>query len=124
MPGCCKQGGSNLDRLIIPPTWSKAYDTPFLDIWKKAYEHLTTATCLIIIGYSLPPTDQFFRFFLLSALAARERPLDRVVVVDKAHRSQEKDGIYNRWTFLERFLIPKEKILYHFAGFEVALDQL
>src|SRR5258707_9413910 len=46
---------------IVPPTWEKTdYSAGFENIWAHAANHLAEAENIVVIGYSLPPTDQFF----------------------------------------------------------------
>lgn len=46
---------------IVPPTWEKAeYNTGFENMWAHAAKQLAEAENIIVIGYSLPPSDQFF----------------------------------------------------------------
>jgi NAD-dependent SIR2 family protein deacetylase len=48
---------------IVPPTWNKGtHHTRLERAWKKAAAHLSEAECIFVIGYSLPPTDEFFRY--------------------------------------------------------------
>ncbi len=48
--------------LIVPPVWSKvAYHRQLAGVWKQAAEALSKADTIIVIGYSLPESDAFFR---------------------------------------------------------------
>lgn len=48
--------------LIVPPSWNKSdYHHALSNIWKKAAEHLGSASSIFVIGFSLPETDAFFR---------------------------------------------------------------
>lgn len=48
---------------IVPPTWNKTqHHLGIAPVWRRAAEHLATADNIIVIGYSLPETDQFFRY--------------------------------------------------------------
>ncbi|MBE7439176.1 MAG: SIR2 family protein [Spirochaetales bacterium] len=52
-----KQRGS-MKYTIIPPEWNKKYnEEPFSVLWKKAAAALKSTKQLILIGYSMPPTD-------------------------------------------------------------------
>jgi hypothetical protein len=70
--------------LIVPPTWSKAeYQETLKPIWRQACKALSTAQNVFVIGYSLPPSDQFFRsFFALSTLS--DSIIDRFWLFDPA----------------------------------------
>ncbi len=54
--------------LLITPTWNKSFTSQLADIWKKAVLALRAATRVIILGYSMPPTDQHFRYLLAAGL--------------------------------------------------------
>jgi hypothetical protein len=48
--------------LIVPPSWNKSdYHHALSNIWKKAADHLGSASSIFVIGFSLPETDAFFR---------------------------------------------------------------
>jgi hypothetical protein len=66
--------------VIVPPTWNKANHYQGLsDVWANAAHQLEEAEYLFIIGYSLPPTDAFFR--MLYALGTvGKNPLTKIVV--------------------------------------------
>ena len=54
--------------LLVAPTWQKIFSGHLTTVWKQAVEALKTATRLIIIGYSLPSTDQHFKYLLAAGL--------------------------------------------------------
>jgi NAD-dependent SIR2 family protein deacetylase len=57
--------GSALDPvpILVPPTWNKAADTGDLrEVWKRAAQELASADNIVVIGYSFPVTDTFFRY--------------------------------------------------------------
>jgi len=55
--------------LLLPPTWKKSFDGPLLaGVWSAAVEKLSTATRIIIIGFSIPPTDMHFKYLLAAGL--------------------------------------------------------
>jgi len=48
---------------IAPPTWNKTqYHHQLQSVWRAAAKELSNAENIIICGYSLPETDQFFRY--------------------------------------------------------------
>jgi hypothetical protein len=50
------------EALIVPPTWSKAeYHVQLESVWRAAARELSGAQRIFVFGYSLPPTDEFFR---------------------------------------------------------------
>ena len=49
--------------LIIPPTFNKGAENQYLsEVWRSSVEVLKEAENIIVIGYSLPETDQFFKY--------------------------------------------------------------
>jgi NAD-dependent SIR2 family protein deacetylase len=50
--------------VIVPPTWNKGgfSSTSMKTVWARAAEHLAEAEYIVIIGYSVPPTDHFFHY--------------------------------------------------------------
>jgi len=48
---------------MAPPTWNKTqYHTQLESVWRAAAQELSEAENIFICGYSLPDTDQFFRY--------------------------------------------------------------
>lgn len=48
--------------LIVPPSWNKAdYHSTLSAVWASAANHLSSAEYIVVMGYSLPETDAFFR---------------------------------------------------------------
>lgn len=69
---CClditKLHGS-IDKMnIVPPTWNKYSNKDLKMIWKKAHKLLASANHIRILGYSLPVSDSYIKYFLKSAL--------------------------------------------------------
>jgi NAD-dependent SIR2 family protein deacetylase len=49
--------------VIVPPTWNKGqHHSQLASVWRRAAYHLAEAEHVFIIGYSLPETDEFFRY--------------------------------------------------------------
>jgi hypothetical protein len=65
------------DPVIVPPTSSKRQGHQELRrVWRGAAVELAEARNIFVIGYSLPPTDHFFReLFGLGTISARLRRL-------------------------------------------------
>jgi hypothetical protein len=76
-------GGWDPEPLIVPPTWTKGeYQQLVRRVWKRAAEELEKAAYIVIIGYSLPPTDQFFKWLFSIGTAGRTL-LRKVILIDK-----------------------------------------
>jgi hypothetical protein len=76
------QHGVDLEPVLVPPTWSKGeYHREIGNVWRRAAAELKQARHIFVLGYSLPPTDQFFR--LLFALGTEgEAVLRRMSIYD------------------------------------------
>jgi NAD-dependent SIR2 family protein deacetylase len=72
------------DPFIIPPTWNKTQHYEYIQrIWARAAKELSDARMIVVIGYSIPPTDEFFKH--LFALSIFGGPLiDCVAVVNRS----------------------------------------
>jgi SIR2-like domain len=53
---------------IIPPTWKKDSRGAFNEIWEGSLTALSNATRVVIIGFSMPPTDLHFKYLLAAGL--------------------------------------------------------
>jgi len=88
-----------LEPVVIPPTWSKAVaGTPIAKIWATAVSEIRNAFQLVVIGYSMPPTDTFFQYLLTLGLESNPG-FHRVVVVnrDKSDALRERyEGVFSR----------------------------
>lgn len=72
------------DPVIVPPTWDKGKAHAALTrVWQVAAKRLREADHIVVIGYSLPETDAFFRNFYSVATVGPE-PLQSFLVYDKA----------------------------------------
>ena len=84
-PSCNHQ----VEPVIVPPTWAKGGQSTILrPVWTRALQALREAGRIFIIGYSLPRTDEFFKYLLALALATNER-LDKIIVVNPSKEAQD-----------------------------------
>lgn len=76
-----KQKG-NLKFTVIPPEYHKAYDRGvFLRLWKSAGSALHRATEVVLIGYSLPPSD--LHSTALLRVSVKNQALKSLVIVNR-----------------------------------------
>jgi hypothetical protein len=54
---------------IVPPTWNKKIHEKILPAWQAAFRLVAEANEIRFIGYSLPETDSYFRYFLKAAIS-------------------------------------------------------
>lgn len=68
--------------MIVPPTDSKlGHRRALAQVWRHAADQLAEASRVAIVGFSLPPTDEFFRsFFGVSTLSPKH--LEKFMVFD------------------------------------------
>jgi hypothetical protein len=107
------------DPLIVPPTWNKTqYHKELQAVWRRAAQRLAEAENIFVIGYSLPPTDEFFRY--LYALGTTGQVwLKRFWVFDP----DQSGSVERRF---RRLLGPmaKSKFKVHKEVFSHAIEQL
>lgn len=61
----CSDSTCEVEPVIVPPTWNKALSHAALgNVWGRAARELSDAENIIVIGYSLPKTDYYFRHLL------------------------------------------------------------
>lgn len=75
---------------LVPPTDSKGpYRERIQPVWTAAARELSQASSIAIVGYSLPPTDAFFRnFFGVGSISTT--PLQRLWVIDPCMSTLER----------------------------------
>ena len=120
----CQSPERKLEPFIVPPTWNKgSYGRPLQQVWKGAFEEIKQATRLIIIGYSLPETDSYFKYLLATSLS-ENRPLQQIIVVDPAGGVDTKESsVEKRY---REFLAPnfvRRNFTFHKMDFQQWLDQ-
>ena len=73
--------------LIVPPTGEKQrLQSLIKPVWREAAKVLKSAEVLVIIGYSFPINDQFFKnFFSLSTIGKGD--LEKLIVIDPSQES-------------------------------------
>lgn len=74
---------------IVPPTWNKTIAERLAEVWFKAIEKMSTATQIVIIGFSIPATDLHFKYLLAAGMRSNFS-LRKIIFVDPS------DGIRAR----------------------------
>jgi hypothetical protein len=59
---------ANLVPELIPPTWKKTFQGQIGDVWASAVRNLQTATRVVVVGFSMPPTDMHFNYLIAAGL--------------------------------------------------------
>lgn len=75
---------------IVPPTWNKGtHHNQLVHVWRRAARHLSEAEYIFIIGYSYPPTDEFFRY-LYALGSIGDGWLERIMVFNPDPNAGER----------------------------------
>jgi hypothetical protein len=78
----CGCANSTAERMLIPPALSKSdLHARISPVWRAAGGALSRASDVVVIGYSLPPTDEFFRL-LYAVGTVGDEPFRSFTVVD------------------------------------------
>lgn len=76
--------------LLAPPTWNKSSPVGVLpQLWSRAREAISKATRIVVIGYSMPKTDPYFKYLLAAGLKDNH-DLQKLCVINP----QNLDQIY------------------------------
>ena len=104
--------------VMLPPTTQKNVFTiePLKSIWLEALASLGELDQLVIIGYSLPPTDPYFRHFLTAGLNRNQNLFD---VVTFLHEDDEARARFDR--FFTGGGVTRDRIAHHEVGFHDGL---
>ena len=83
---------------IIPPTWIRQNNRKsiFSNLIRQAIRHIQNAKRIVIIGYSMPNTDSYFKYVLAAALNDLSRkPKIEVWVKDQKDANDMKKSLYS-----------------------------
>jgi len=67
--------------MLVPPTWNKTLSPALSDVWDSAVVALSTATRIVVIGYSIPVTDNYFKYLVATGLQENVS-LRKIIFVD------------------------------------------
>jgi SIR2-like domain len=73
---------------LIPPSWRKEFTGSIRNVWEAARYEISRATRLVVIGFSVPETDQHFKY-LLAAGIQDNISLREIVFVDPSAEAVE-----------------------------------
>lgn len=65
---------------IVPPTWNKYSNSELLGAWQLAFRLISEANYIRILGYSLPVSDSYIKYFFKSAIL-ESRHLKKIDVI-------------------------------------------
>jgi hypothetical protein len=94
--------------VIVPPTWNKSsYHGALSNVWSTAAQELSEARNIYVFGYSLPESDQFFRYLFALGTFGPSR-IRRFWVFDPDASVEQRylrfigKGIRNRFQYYDR----------------------
>lgn len=108
------------DPILVPPTWNKTeYHGQLGEVWAQAGKELSEAENIIVIGYSHPISDQFFKY-LYALGSIGDATIRRFWVFDPAEGDQVKakykalmgTGLDNRFQFFRETFTSAIDTLY------------
>ena len=77
---------------IIPPEWNKSFDQGFFgSLWQKAAQEIRKHKAIVVIGYSMPPTDLHSSSLFRTSMKAKSIKSLIVVNPDQAARRRIRD---------------------------------
>jgi len=80
----CRNCRSAFRPTIVPPSWNKSeYRESLVQVWRHAAAQLGKADRIVVIGYSLPESDAFFRYLFALGTNSSTNRLRLVWVVNK-----------------------------------------
>lgn len=90
---------------IVPPTWNKTeYHKGLSRVWSRAAQELSDAEHIVVVGYSLPESDLFFRYLFALGSVGSAR-IKNFLVFDPDEKVSNRferligSGIRNRFQF-------------------------
>lgn len=99
-------GDASKPQTIVTPTWKKAFDNEENNNWKIAGKLLSEANHIRIIGYSLPVTDSYLKYFLKWGAAHEQnlKSIDVICLDDEQHSVEKRyrDFIHHKLNFYNK----------------------
>jgi len=74
---------------LVPPTWRKTLQSGLHHVWSEAVKALQDATNIVIIGFSMPPTDTHFKYLMAAGLQ-QNISLRRILFVNPSVKDLEQ----------------------------------
>jgi hypothetical protein len=107
--------------VLVPPTWNKTeHHRQISPVWGRAARELSEAENIIVMGYSLPNSDAFFRYLYALGSVGDSRvrrfwvyDIDESGGVESRFRSLLGPGAEDRFLFTR---MPFEQALPHLSG--------
>ena len=91
---------------IVTPTWRKTFDNDNDNKWNVAGEILSKANHIRIIGYSLPVTDSYLKYFLKWGAAHEQnlKSIDVICLDDDQHsvENRYREFIHHKLNFYNK----------------------
>jgi len=87
---------------LVPPTWKKVFGGHLEPVWEAAIERLSMATRIVIIGFSIPPTDMHFKYLMAAGLQ-KNLSLRQILFVNPTSQAELEPRVRNllRETYID-----------------------
>ena len=99
-------GTASDPQTIVTPTWKKAFGDRETSNWESAGTILSEANHIRIIGYSLPFTDSYLKYFLKWGAAHEQnlKSIDVICLDDEKHSVEKRyrDFIHHKLNFYNK----------------------
>jgi hypothetical protein len=101
-------GSINKPETIIPPTWRKTINNAIEKQWKIAFNLLSEANHIRILGYSLPISDSYIKYLLKSAVSYEQnlKSFD-VITLDSDGKTKSR---YEEFVCFDQFRFVNTRI--------------
>ena len=105
--------------LLVPPSWNKEnYYRKLSNVWRAAAQELQDAENIFVIGYSMPPSDSFFRY-LYALGTVGGHPIRKFLVFNP----DDSELMQSRFSNLLG-LATRNRFEYHGMTFQEAIQHL
>jgi len=115
---CPKDESHNPEILMIPPVLAKLTDEHSImeTVWRRAFEVLSRAKRVLIVGYSFPETDLQSRILINRGLT-EARDLDVICVITKPKFGSERQRFEDRYVETLIHSGKRDKIRFEYQTF-------
>lgn len=101
---------------LMPPTWRKSPHPVLSRIWEEAVKAIRSATRIAVIGYSMPTSDDYFRFLLASGLR-NNISLRKIHFVNLSYGSWSDDPVFGRaQSLIQKSMWDRHRATFSQAG--------
>lgn len=121
----CPHDRAPLKLNMVPFGWSKDFGRgPYPSIWRKAYEDLSRAERVVVLGLGFRESDFGIRDLVLRALAVHETPPEILVVSRSAKRPEYRERVARVFRRAQCIFYPEMRNLWGEINHDALYDYL